>query len=310
MPPNGLAEKALIFLASTELAIWLFGALSLLAIPGTFTESRTIYHSPPFVGLIALFALNLSCCTIKRWRALAKSTVILHGGVLLTLAGCVMTSFGYVATVNVYEGTSVSEVFRWDKNADTPLGMQLEVKQIHREFYPVPVRVGVMKGSEKYRLFTLKTGEKFEVPGYQVVASTFDPKTTELSLNVYQGGSMIGVVDTSGKSTLPVGFPYVFKLVSYKDPFLKRIWIDLVLARDGKTLGSGTAEINGPFTWEGLYFYNTQIASDKDGRSFAGIQIVKDPGRPVVFSGFAIMCLGAVLAFYRRFYGRNKGVYS
>ncbi len=298
-------SKFLKFLSSTELAIALFGALCIVAIPGTFTESRAIYSSPLFVSLLGLLALNLFCCSVKRRHVLAKSTLMLHGGVLITLAGCIITSFGYVATVNIYEGTAVEQVYRWDKKQDVSLGMQLGVKRINREYYPVPVRVGVMRGNEKHALFTLKTGESFDLSDYRITASTFEPKTQELSLNVHKAGKLLGTCDTSGKSTLPGDFPYAFKLVSYKNPFLKRLWVDLHLSRDDRQLAAGTAEINGPFLWQGLYFYNTQVATDESGRAFAGIQIVRDPGRPVVFSGFAIMSLGAILAFYRRFHGHK-----
>ena len=299
--PPGLKSRIINGLSSTELAIALFGILTIVAIPGTFTESRAIYSSPLFVSLLALMALNLICCSMKRWRSLAGSTLVLHGGVLVTLLGCVITSFGYVATVNVYEGTFVDEAFRWDLKRDAPFHMRLWVKQINRQYYPVPVRVGVLQGNEKYGLFTLATGESFELPGYRVSVTDFEPKNLRLVLVVYKGDGIVGTADTSGNSTLPVDFPYAFKLVSYKNPQLKRMWVDLQLSSDDKPPVSGTSEINAPFSWQGLCFYHTQTGTDGNGRSFAGIQIVKDPGRPVVFCGFAIMCLGAVLAFWRRF---------
>ena len=303
MSPKQMYTTVAKYLASTELAIALFIVICLAAIPGTLTESRAIYSSPLFVGLIGLMALNLLCCTLKRWKSLAKSTLIMHLGVLLTLAGCIVTSFGYVATVNIYEGSSVDQVYRWDTGQDVPLGMELAVKRINREFYPVPVRVGVLHGKEKFGLFTLRTGESFNLDDYRVAADTFEPTGCNLKLTVYKQGRVIGTADTSGMNNLPADFPYAFKLVSYKDPFLKRIWVDLLLSDRDKTLATGTAEVNGPFKWQGLYFYNTLTGKDEDGRPYAGIQIVRDPGRPFVFFGFAVMGLGAIFAFFRRFYG-------
>lgn len=303
MSPKQMYTTVAKSLASTELAIALFIAICLAAIPGSFTESKAIYSSPPFVGLIGLFALNLLCCTLRRWKTLAKSTLILHGGVLLTLAGCIVTSFGYVATVNIYEGSSVDQVYRWDREQDVPLGMELAVQRINREFYPVPVRVGVLRGNEKFALFTLRTGESFKLGDYRVAADAFDPAGLNLKLTVFRQGRVFGTADTSGMNNLPADFPYAFKLVSYQSPILKRCWVDLHLSDKDKTLAAGTAEVNGPFRWQGLYFYNTLTGSDENGRPFAGIQIVRDPGRPYVFSGFAVMGLGAIFAFFRRFYG-------
>jgi hypothetical protein len=301
--PKQIYTTAAKYLASTELAIALFGAICLASIPGTFIESRAIYSNPLFLSLLGMLALNLLCCTLRRWKALAKSTLILHGGVLLTLAGCVVTSFGYVATVNIYEGSSVNQAYRWDRKQDAPLGMELAVKRINREYFPVPVRVGVLRGKEKFGLYTLQTGESFNLGDYRVAAAAFEPAALNLKLTVYKQGRVIGTADTEGASNLPADFPYAFKLVSYKDPSVKRVWVDLVLSEKDKTLAAGTAEVNGPFSWQGLYFYNTLTGKDENGRPYAGMQIVRDPGRPYVFCGFAVLVLGAILAFFRRFYG-------
>ncbi len=293
------------FLASTELTLALFAAICVVAIPGTLSGTRTIYSSPLFVCLIALLALNLVVCSIRRWRQVARSTLVIHGGVLLTLAGCIATAFGYVSTVNIYEGTSVDQAYRWDMKRDAPLGMNLAIPRVHLDYYPVPVRVGVLRGTKKIGLFTLRTGEGFDLDGYRIEAATLDPVTLNLQLTVLRQNRLIGTADTSGASTLPADFPYAFKLVAYKNFQLKRMWVDLQLSGYGGPPVSGTAEINGPFVWHGLYFYNTQVSRDEAGRLYAGIQIVRDPGRPLVFCGFAIVSLGAVLAFFRRFRGRR-----
>jgi hypothetical protein len=289
-------------LASTELALALFGAICLVAIPGTFTESRAIYSNPLFLSLLGLLALNLVCCSLRRWKSLAKSTLVIHGGVLLTLAGCVVTSFGYVATVNIHEGGSVDEVYRWDKKQDAPLGVTLAVKRINRDYYPAPIQVGVLRGSEKVGLYTLQIGKSFDLDDYRIAATALEFDKLNLKLAVYKQGQIIGTVDTAGMSTLPSNFPYAFKLVSYKDVPVKRLWVDLVIADKDKTLASGSTEVNEPFTWQGLHFYHTLTGTDDNGRPYAGIQIVRDPGRPYVFAGFAVMVLGSVLAFFRRFY--------
>ena len=122
---------------------------------------------------------------------------------------------------------------------------------------------------------------------------------------------MLGFYDTEGArspSGLPPSFPLDFKLVAFKNPYLKRLWVDLLLSNKTKTLAEGTSEVNNPFRWNGLYFYNTQVDHDAAGRSFAGIQIVNDPGRPYVFLGFAITSVGAVMCFFRRFVKRPESI--
>lgn len=252
------------------------------------------------------FGLNLLLCTFKRRKSLSKPVLVLHTGVLLTLAGCITTSFGYVATVNIYEGTSVNRFYQWDKSEDVDLGFELFVKKINAEYYPIPVKVGVLKGQQKEKLFVLKTGESFEFNGFLITAESFEPVEEQLKLAVYQQNRKIGTYYTSGRSDLPSDFPYAFALVAFQNPHLKRLWVDLDINRNSEKIAGGTSEVNAPFQWEKHYFYNTQIDRDPNGTPYAGIQIVRDPGRPVVFSGFAVMGLGSVLAFRRRFSRKTK----
>lgn len=300
---NNAVQKSWRFLASTELAIALFGTICLFAIPGTFGEDRSMYSTPFFKALLVLLCLNLLLCTVRRWKSLSAPVMILHAGVILTLAGCLLTSFGYVATVNVYEGSTVNKVYRWDLHADAPLGMDLAVKRVHREYFPIPVKVGVLKNNEKNALFTLKTGEGFNLGDYRVVADSLEFPAENLKLSVFQQGRPVGSADTAGASNLPPGFPYAFRLVAFKNPSLKRMWVDLELSMDSRMIAEGISQVNSPFTWEGLCFYHVKTDHDANGMPYAGIQIVKDPGRPLVYLGFAVVGAGAVLSSLRRFYG-------
>ena len=290
-----MARRVLEFLISRKLALALFGALCGLSIPGTFTEGRTFYATVPFRAVIGLLGISLLLCTWRRFHALARPVLIMHGGVLLTLAGGLVSTFGFVATVNVYEGASVDRAYRWDKQADAPLGLELTAARVHSRYYPVPVRVGVLKGAERAGLFTLRTGESFSMGPYTVIAEGLVLPDETLRLSVHLQGRSIGRADTAGYRDLPPDFPYSFVLVAFKDPVLERTWVDLVLTRDGAAIAEGPAEVNGPFQWQGLSFYHTRTDRDAYGRVYAGIQIVRDPGRPVVFAGFGIIVLGSLL---------------
>jgi hypothetical protein len=215
-----------------------------------------------------------------------------------------MASFGFVATVNLYEGTMVDHVYRWDKKIDVPLGADMVLKKINWEFYPMPVKIGVLRGQIKEKLFELKTGQSFDLNEYRVVVSPVEFSSENLKLSIYVNNKLLGSFNTlSGKTDLPADFPYSFKLVAYKTPKLKRQWVELSLRDATGMISEGTAEINGPFQWKGFYFFNTQVERDRDGLLYAGIQIVKDPGRWLVFSGMAIVATGAFMTTFRRWYG-------
>lgn len=303
--PNytNLFQRSYRFLASKELAISLFLLLSLILIPGTFVETKDVRLGWPGSLILGVMALNLALCTVKRIKSLSKPVIIMHLGTILILAGGVASSFGFIATVNIYEGTSVNSAYRWDLQKDIPLGIDLAVKKITIEYYPVPVRVGVLRGEEKINLFELKTGEQFTLEPYTVRADSLELPAKNLRLSVVEGGRIIGFVDTDGARELPPDFPYDFKLVAYKNPYLKRVRTDLVISKNSEIIAEGTSEVNSPLTWEKLSFYNTNIDSDDHGLRFAGFQITRDPGRPVVYLGFLVSGVGSIFYFARRVRG-------
>lgn len=293
------------FLGGGSLALVLFGAITLLAIPGTFGIGRSLYASPFFKIVLGLLSVNLLVCTIQRWKRLKMPVLLLHGGALVVMVGAFLTSLGYVATVNIFEGGKTKLAYRWDQEQEMPLGFDLAVEKIHREYLPVPVKVGVLRGTEKAGLFTLKTGESFTIGDYRVRVDSIDLQAETLHLSILQGERTLGTATTAGESTLPAGFPYAFKLVAFQNPVLRRSRVDLKLVRDAALLAQGSTEINSPFRWGGLYFYSTLLDRTPNGEPFAGVQIVRDPGRPVVFAGFALAGVGAVALFLRRLYGKR-----
>lgn len=250
--------------------------------------------------VLSVMALNLVLCTLKRSRVLSKPVIVMHAGTVLVLAGGVASSFGYVATVNVYEGTSVNSAYRWDLQKDIPLGVDLLVRKIHIDYYPVPVRVGVLRGDVKVNLFELKTGETFQLSPYTVKADYLELPAANLRLSVFQGDQPLGFADTEGARELPQDFPYDFKLVAYKNPFLKMVRVDLAISKNSAIIAEGTSEVNSPLTWEKLSFYNTNVDSDENGLRFAGFQITKDPGRPYVYFGFFVTGAGSMWYCARR----------
>jgi len=292
------------FLGSKKFTLGLFLVLCLFLIPRTFVETEDIQLGMWGSIIFGLLSLNLALCTIQRIKALTKAVIILHAGILMIFAGVVISSFGYVATVNIYEGTKVNEVYRWDIKKDVPLGINIMVKKINVQYYPVAVKVGVLRGQEKFGLFQLKTGESFQLEQFTVRVDALElMHAQKLDLSVFDGENLIGAADTLGENTLPSDFPYEFRLVAFQNPSLKRLWVDLSLSKDSEIVAEGTSEVNHPLTWGEFSFYNTKVDADKYGLPFAGIQITNDPGVPYVYAGFVVAGIGCLIFLFKRIYG-------
>lgn len=303
-------RKTYQILSSKELAAILFACICFASIPGTFTDDKSSYSTPVFRAILWLAGINLTACTLLRLKTLSKPVIIMHCGVLLTLAGAVVSSYGFVATVNIYEGTKVDKVYRWDSKEDASIGMDITLKKVNVEYYPIPVQVGVLKGKEKVGLFTLRTGEGFRLDDYFIRIDALEFPAENLKIGLFRQGNIIGYFETSGNRRLPQDFPYEFVLVAYKNPALKRTWVDLMLSSGDEILAEGASEVNSPFKRGNLKFHHVSIDRDQYGINFAGIQIVSDPGRPYVFSGFCIIGVGTLLYLIRRLYGHKRHIVS
>lgn len=293
------------FLASKRLTLWLIALLCVSLVPGTFAGQD--FHLNVLSGIfLGCFALNLTLCTLQRIRSLHREVLLLHTGILLTLCGAVASNFGFVGTVNVYEGTGVDSVYRWDLKKDVPLGVTLFVRKVEVEYYPVAVQVGVLRGNEKAGLHVLETGKSFSLDSYTVKADSFDVPMENLKLSIFLDDRIIGKTDTEGIKDLPPDFPYDFKLVAYTSPRYKKVGMDLMLTRDSGLAAEGIVGPNNPLVWNGLSFYLTNLERGEYGHVYAGVQIVKDPGKPVVYLGFFVMGLGALLWVYRGLRGYRQ----
>ncbi|MBI5099946.1 MAG: ResB-like family cytochrome C biogenesis protein [Nitrospirae bacterium] len=297
-------EWLYLFFGSKKFTLGIFLVLCLFLIPRTFIKTEDIQLGTWGSMIFGLVGLNLALCTLQRIKTIAKAVIVIHVGVLMSFAGAVISSFGYIATVNIYEGKKADKVYRWDLKKDMPLGVDIMVKKINVQYYPVAVKVGVLRGKEKVGLFMLKTGESFHLEQFTVKADNLElMQAQKLNLSIYDGDNLVGTADTLGDNTLPADFPYEFKLVAYQNPSLKRLWVDLSLSKDSEVVTEGTSEVNHPLTWGKFSFYNTKVDTDEYGFPFAGIQITNDPGVPYVYVGFAVAGIGSIIFLFKRLYG-------
>jgi hypothetical protein len=290
------------------MALCLFTVFCVILATETFLDKGNIYTGGLRTATLVIMGLNLLFCTIQRAGTLSKSVFLIHFGAIIVLLGGVVSSFGFVATVNVYEQSSIDKAFRWDIKEDFPLGVQLTVKKVNMEYYPIPVKVGVLQGEEKIGLFVLKTGETFNLENYIIRPDTVEFPSQSLKLSVFKNGNPIGFASTSGTKNLPPEFPFDFVLVAYRNPLLKRTWLDLKLEKGSEILADGITEVNSPLSVEGLDFYHTKVDRDAYGVTYAGLQITRDPGRPYVYAGFTVIGLGSVLHllnYKRKKYGSH-----
>ncbi len=78
----------------------------------------------------------------------------------------------------------------------------------------------------------------------------------------------------------------------------------LRVVENGKTMMTKTIEVNSPLKYKGFVFY--QSSYDPEGERYTGLQVTKNPGLLVVYTGFILLCLGIVFIFYVKPFLRRK----
>ncbi len=72
----------------------------------------------------------------------------------------------------------------------------------------------------------------------------------------------------------------------------------------GETVVTKTIEVNDPLKYKGYVFY--QSSYDPEGERYTGLQVTRNPGLIVVYSGFILLCVGVVFIFYVKPFLRRK----
>ncbi len=72
----------------------------------------------------------------------------------------------------------------------------------------------------------------------------------------------------------------------------------IVVIDNGKAVAAKIVRVNHPLTYKGFTFL--QSSYDKKEYRWTGLEVVRDPGAPFVYSGFFLLNIGIILIFYFR----------
>ena len=230
-----------------------------------------------------------------------------HLSLLLIMAGALLGGAGFVGTRQLYVGHEASDYFDWAAQADRPLGFTLRLDHFEPVYYPIELRLAVVEadGSRPPTLVTTREGETIELPrpGLTAQVEKFLPFERMLFLQLYRDGLPLGryqALPAGGKETSPVAFGLTLHPDAFKDPLLKQLHSEVSILEEGQVVKQGVIEVNRPLVHRGVTIYQTAHARDQFGFWYAGFQLSRDPGEPLVWIGCVLLSLGLLTAFSRR----------
>lgn len=280
-----------------------------------------LYGTWWFVGLLGLFALSTAACALSRCslRLRCLGSMAVHLSILFILAGAILRGlFGVDGAVVLQEGQTVS-TFETDAGK-MPLGFQLrlddfdlrrhgqdaDVLLVRADEGAAPQRIPVEVGRTvrlehcNLTLQVLRYLPHFMMNGGEVYSASDRPVNPAVQvLLAGPSGEMrrwlfARFPDLHGHGEGDGGpqVRYVRQPAPVK-AFESRV---TVLSPEGQELRRASVLVNSPLKAGRYTLY--QLSYDPETEASSTLEVVHDPGVPLVFTGFALMPLGIAFVFY------------
>ena len=267
----------------------------------------------------------------KRLRVIGS--FITHVSLLLVLAGGVMrVIWGQKGMIQFHEGQVVNSAENSDGSMEFPFSIrltkfelefhktpgaatdQLRVqwagKNLEAQF-PVELNVEHAVGTDPaFMVKVLRVVPDFIVDGEtgDVKSRSDMPNNPALQVMVTGGGATntqwvfahfpdFGSHGAGGKA-MPLKFQYEVVPSSgmgMQGGAIKAFKSTIEVIENGVVVRTRTIAVNSPFSWGGFSFYQTSY--NPDDLTWSALQVVRDPGIPVVYAGFILMMAGLTLVF-------------
>ena len=302
------------------------------------TGLNRIYGSWWFILFLILFSLNLSVCLLNRFflKRLSLGSTVSHLSVLIILLGALIgMTQGQKGLIRISEGEEVS-FFKNQREEKVDLGFIIRLDDfIYREHIDPKERVLVYPVQKEDSCSIHGTAEQAKNQGPIAGIPADIGAESEIAGTGYKIKVMRYlpdfVMDTttkvaSSRSDLPKN-PAIQVELKDKSGIRKTFWVfarfpDMHQSRDAHfrfvynwverrpqdfiskvTILKGKKEImardirvNEPLSFGGYTFF--QSTYDRDELRWSGLQVAKDPGVPVVYTGFILLIAGLMIIFY------------
>ncbi len=302
-----LTERTWDFFCSLKLTIILLLLLAVTSIIGTVIQQNApaadyireygqsnyelfkalqftdMYHSTWFIGILALFSVNLICCSIKNfprvWKFVKEPTLVPGDGLLknMTNRGDVTSKKSkeeLVGPLTTFLSKEFAKPVKTEKDGNIYLFAQ---KGIYSRFGAYVTHLSI--------LIVMAGAIIGNIWGYKAW------------VNIVEGTSIDTVQSRSG-GTIPLGFTVRcddFDVSYYPNSMRPKDYnSDLVILENGQEILRKTIEVNDPLTYKGITFYQSSYGAAgtarfkvkvKNNDSGDSMEIIADRGQHINLPG-------------------------
>lgn len=193
---------------------------------------------------------------------------------------------------------------QWEeKNLLTHFPVELNVE------HPVAAPDGVAGAAPAFVLKILRHVPDFSIDGStgEVQSRSDSPNNPALQVRVAgNGGTNTQWVfarfpDFGSHGAAGTAMPLKFRFLAGLPPDMgrqgpiKAFKSTVEIIEDGAVVGTHAIAVNSPLSWRGYTFY--QASYNPDDLAWSALQVVRDPGVPIVYAGFILLMAGLTLVF-------------
>lgn len=310
-------------LASLTLFVALAAAMTVFMVLDALFPSWGIHSYWAFITGIALVFVNLLACTLDKWKRIGWQVFLVHLGVLIILAGAALTWKMALRGKMLLEVIGAPERTAMDNEAmpsfNLPFSVRLDDFNLEYEGEPEHLIRLQRKKDGWEQILKVQPAGRYEVPGTDLVveAGAFNPDlvvgdkgVTQRSIEPRNPAMQVSLI-RGGKKSKPVWLFMLFPGMHQEDlpvemtyhyepaPLKQYVSEVTLLSPDGKELKKGKFWVNSPLRYAGWSLY--QSGYDPENAKTSILEVSRDPGVPVVYTGFGILMLGlAAIAFRRK----------
>jgi hypothetical protein len=268
-----------------------------------------IFHSLWYCTLLLLISVSLLLVLIKRrfFRLTQLGFLFSHMGIIIILlGGLVGLMAGQKGFIDLVKGQSAHSmgITKGGKltGAAGNLGFGLRLDDFQVDYYPSEYKIYAFRlnpDSKRFEVvgsYKLKRGKKYSIPGTDVdfvVRRTEQDSTPRADLVL--GNSLETETLTYGTPLRLAGGRLVLAIDRRQDD-VKEYRSLVSMWEGGRKVRSATIQVNHPLSYRGYAFYQANF--DPKNPDYSGIEVVRDPGLPLVYVGFLMLSLGVIYIFY------------
>ena len=319
-------SKTLDFFSSMKLAVFLFIIIAAASFAGTFMPQEkanaVIYHSFWFIALMGCLIINTIACLLKKaFNRKTAGSWLMHAGIPVIMLGAMIGAIAGVNGMMVIEEGKTMDTIQTAGGHFHKLPFSVTLNDFILEKNPEIVTHSLLITGSQGKVSRIEfKGENVTVSaasaGYDIKIERILPdfvmgedkkpasrsgewRNPAVLISVKKTQAWLfalypdfhGAVEWPGKSS--IGYE-----MSIKGGGVSSYISDITITQEKSAAISKKIEVNRPYNHKGFSIY--QSTYDDKRLKWSGLYVKNDPGIPVVYFGFLLLCAGMFMQAFSK----------